>query len=81
MNPPEPRTYPAGDPLPECSACHERSISDLTSRCLNPDCPSHSACEWCGKREAVIILLGATEDRLCLPCARPVLREMLEAAP
>lgn len=81
MNPPEPRSYPAGDPLPECGACHERSISDLTGRCLNGACPSPRACEACGERDGVVIILGATDDRLCLECARPVIRAMLEATP
>lgn len=81
MNPPEPRSYPEGEALPECDTCHERSYYPREGKCLNPDCPSHRACEWCGERKVVVIILRATEDRLCLECARPVIRAMLEAVP
>ena len=75
----DPPSYREGDPLPECRYCRERSVSDLTGRCLNPECPSHGACEACGEREAAVILLGRgpSEDRLCLACAQPAIRAML----
>lgn len=74
----DPPSYREGDPLPECPHCHERSIG--RDRCLNPECPSRALCEWCREAEAVVIILGETEDRLCLPCGGQAVRAILDGA-
>mgnify|MGYP001563455947 CR=1 FL=1 len=72
----DPPSYREGDPLPRCEHCGEQS-DDPREGCLNPECPSHTLCEWCREREAVVRLLGPTEDHICIKCAGPALRAML----